>query len=214
MKKIFTLLAGVLLAMGAQAETLIDFTQSKTIGITLGGTCESTTVNIHTNADSKDCIKFANGYTTDSELNGNYVTLTTDGGFKAGDVITIAGVFSNSDNSKQAAVSLFIMDTAEDHGYKVLWTTENFINGRTSADDPKEQTYTLEADADNLYLGRKGNTATYITKLQVKRGTNGIQKVLPTTIENNAAIYNLQGQRVDASYRGVVIQNGKKAIQK
>ena len=202
------------MTMGASAETLIDFTQSKTIGIALGSSCESTTVKIHTNTDSKDCIKLSSGYTTDSELNGNYVTLTTDGGFKAGDVITIAGVFSNSDESKQAAVSLFMMDTAEDHGYKVLWTTDNFINGRTSADDPAMQTYTLEADADNLYLGRKGNTATCITKLQVKRGTDGIQKVLPTAIENNGETYNLQGQRVDENYRGVVIKNGRKVVNK
>ena len=214
MKKIFTLLTMVLMTMGASAETLIDFTQSKTIGIALGSSCESTTVKIHTNTDSKDCIKLSSGYTTDSELNGNYVTLTTDGGFKAGDVITIAGVFSNSDESKQAAVSLFMMDTAEDHGYKVLWTTDNFINGRTSADDPAMQTYTLEADADNLYLGRKGNTATCITKLQVKRGTDGIQKVLPTAIENNGETYNLQGQRVDENYRGVVIKNGRKVVNK
>lgn len=42
----------------------------------------------------------------------------------------------------------------------------------------------------------------------------GISTVKAETVEGNAAVYNLQGQRVDASYRGVVIQNGKKAIQK
>ena len=39
----------------------------------------------------------------------------------------------------------------------------------------------------------------------------GITVTLQT---ENGAIYNLAGQRVDASYRGVVIMNGKKFIQK
>jgi hypothetical protein len=30
----------------------------------------------------------------------------------------------------------------------------------------------------------------------------------------NGLIYNLSGQRVDASYKGLVIKNGKKLIQK
>ena len=34
-----------------------------------------------------------------------------------------------------------------------------------------------------------------------------------TTVESNA-IYNLAGQKVDAAYKGIVIMNGKKMIQK
>lgn len=43
--------------------------------------------------------------------------------------------------------------------------------------------------------------------------TDGISTIKAETT-TDAPVYNLQGQRVDASYRGVVIQNGKKAIQK
>lgn len=42
---------------------------------------------------------------------------------------------------------------------------------------------------------------------------DGISTIKAETT-TDAPVYNLQGQRVDASYRGVVIQNGKKAIQK
>ena len=48
-----------------------------------------------------------------------------------------------------------------------------------------------------------------------------IKKNVPDAIENievakneNAPIYNLAGQRVDKNYKGVVIQNGKKFINK
>ena len=169
MKKIFTLLAMALMTMGASAETLIDFVQTKN-GITVGGTCEFTTVKIHTNTDSKDCIKFANGYTTESELNGNLVTLEVEGGFKAGDIVTIAGAINNEDAAKEASVALLVLDATAAHGYTVIKEFDNFINGRLVADNPVEQTYTLEADADKLLIGRKGSTAANVIILKVVRG--------------------------------------------
>jgi hypothetical protein len=35
-----------------------------------------------------------------------------------------------------------------------------------------------------------------------------------STINDNDAIYNLSGQRVDETYRGIVIRNGKKVLQR
>jgi hypothetical protein len=43
-------------------------------------------------------------------------------------------------------------------------------------------------------------------------GGTGIKNV--TTTANSSAIYNLAGQKVSESYKGVVIQNGKKMINK
>lgn len=43
--------------------------------------------------------------------------------------------------------------------------------------------------------------------------TDGIS-IIKAETTTDAPVYNLQGQRVDASYRGVVIQNGKKLIRK
>lgn len=54
-------------------------------------------------------------------------------------------------------------------------------------------------------------------------GANLYTNAVPTSIsgtvvapkENtNASIYNLAGQKVNKSYKGVVIQNGKKFVQK
>jgi hypothetical protein len=44
--------------------------------------------------------------------------------------------------------------------------------------------------------------------------STGINAVRSEVENENAPIYNLAGQRVDKSYKGVVIQNDKKFIQK
>ena len=139
-------------------------------GITIGGTTEmDAVVKIHKNTDQVKGIKFANGYTTEEgALNANYATIEIDGGFKAGDVISIAGAFNNSDETKLSAVDIFALD-AEGKPV-VLFTTQQFVNGRTSADDPAVETYTLTADYDELYLGRNGNTGTFITLLKTEKG--------------------------------------------
>lgn len=51
-------------------------------------------------------------------------------------------------------------------------------------------------------------------KLFFKGTATGIQNVKTTVNTENGAIYNLAGQRVDASYKGIVIQNGRKFINK
>jgi hypothetical protein len=43
--------------------------------------------------------------------------------------------------------------------------------------------------------------------------TNSIQGVKTVNV-NNGVVYNLRGQKVDSSYKGVVIVNGKKMLQK
>lgn len=165
MKKIFTLIAMALMAVGVNAETLINYPTSQD-GITLGGTCAFSTVKIH-NADAVSGIQFDKSYSTDGTLTGNYITLSVDGGFKAGDVITIAGAFNNSDNTKISAVDIF---TSDGTAAAVLFTTQQFINGKDKEADPVEETFTLDADVEKLYIGRNGNTKTYVTTLKIVRG--------------------------------------------
>lgn len=228
MKKLFTLVAIALLggAVSVNAQTtLIDFNNE--IGtITPNGTSEKATVKIHGNADAVPCLKLNNGYTTDDVVNGNYIMLETEGGFKSGDVITIAGVINNSDNgtndegrpNKRGAVIILsdITDGEEVTDEQELYTTQLFINSRFVTEDPVPETYTLTADCNKLYLGRDGNTGTNITTLTIVRGTSaGITNI--TTEEQadpNAPIYNLAGQRVTKDTKGVLIQNGKKFINK
>lgn len=53
----------------------------------------------------------------------------------------------------------------------------------------------------------------YIIKVE-KNTADGINTVATETINANAPMYNLAGQRVGKNYKGVVIQNGKKFINK
>ena len=167
------------------------------------------TVKIHENKDAVNCIKFGKSYVYAESGEYYYATLEIEGGFKSGDVITIAGAYNNADE-KNAAIA-FRSDPASTDP---LWQTDNFINGRTSASDPVEQTYTLTADAEKLYFGRSGNTGTNVTLLKVTRGgATGISEMLNVKI-NDGAVYNLAGQKVGNDFKGIVIKNGKKMLQK
>ena len=85
-------------------------------GITLMTTDDSqvsyATVKIHENADAVNCIKFGKSYKYAEAEEYYYATLAVDGGFKAGDVITIAGAYNNADE-KNAAVAFRSDPTSE-----------------------------------------------------------------------------------------------------
>ena len=90
--------------------------------------------------------------------------------------------------------------------------------GYTFTEDKKEGTWVGNANSDDYDV--VGIVAS------VYKGTPSIniisiKKNVPNAIENievakneNAPIYNLAGQRVDKNYKGVVIKNGKKFINK
>lgn len=66
------------------------------------------------------------------------------------------------------------------------------------------------------YLQLTGNTAAapVFYSINIGGGTTGIGQVEVEKGTENGAIYNLAGQCVDASYKGVVIKNGKKYVNK
>lgn len=78
---------------------------------------------------------------------------------------------------------------------------------------PKEKdahSWTIENDCDVIVYNTNG---CHIYKIELTAGATGIQAVKTVKVGNDY-IYNLAGQRVDANYKGVVIKNGKKMIQK
>lgn len=198
--------------------SLIDYQHeaTATTGITISGTTVIGSAKIHTDSETVNGIKLANGYTTDGVVNNNYIKLQVEGGFKKGDVVAIAGFYNNKDN-KESAATIFIPN--EDGTPSTLWTSGQFINGRTNSLDPAVQTYTLEKDCDVLYIGRTGNTTTYIYSLTVTRpmSTDGGSTTGITVFNTSAtgAIYDLQGRRIAQPMKGqMYIVNGKKFIQK
>ena len=155
----------------AGATKLIDYPTSKD-GITLtsvngeGSATEDVAfgkVKIKSNATEVDGIKFGKTF-KNGDTEKYYAKITVEGGFKAGDVIKIAGAINNSDASKNGAIEVHTDPTKS-----AVWTTEQFVNGQLSAEEPAVQEYTLTEAAEALYMGRKGNTATYITSLTIER---------------------------------------------
>ena len=140
MKKFFTLIAAVALAASVNAQTtLIDYPTSQS-GITLHNADDQVsfaTVKIHANKDAVPCIKIGKSFSANDLVVDNFVELTTEGGFKKGDVITIAGVFNNADDTKKAAVAFFTGEVGEKG--KTYFTTKQFINSRNTADAPAEE---------------------------------------------------------------------------
>lgn len=193
----------------------VNFPAVKNIGYVVSGTTEETTVKINNHSDEVPCLKLNNGYTTEGAINANRIDLMVEGGFLAGDIITFAGVFNNSDDSKQAAITIFTGNEGESPAD--LFTSDLFINGRTVAGEPEEASYTLKADTDNLHIGRanglSGTTATSLVLLKVERpGDTGL-KTLFSIGNSKAPIFNLAGQKVNAQYKGITIQNGKKVLK-
>lgn len=58
-----------------------------------------------------------------------------------------------------------------------------------------------------------GKDAEHNWKMQAVNGTTGISTLKDVQKDSNAPMYNLAGQRVNNSYRGIVIQNGKKFVK-
>ena len=186
MKKILLSLTLAVLAASMNAETLADFSQQ--IGtFTNYGTTTTASVKIHNNKDSKPGIKLANSYFAEGKLTANYASVACDGGFKAGDVVTVAGAFNNDDDTKNSKVDFFKKNGEE---VSVIFTTQQFINGRTSADEPVEETFTLTEDMDTLYFGRNGNTGTIITTLKVVRGEESPETPVEKPKSDALAEYN------------------------
>lgn len=214
MKKFFTLIAAVAMAASMNAQTtLINYPASQD-GITLHNADAGISfadVKIHINKDKVDAIKVGKSYSSSDVVTDNFVELTTEGGFKKGDVVTIAGAYNNAEEKKAAIV---FFSGAVGDAPTVLFTTKQFINGRLVADEPAEETYTLAADAASLQLGRSGNTGACITKLTVVRGGDATAiKNIEAASAKQGKTYNVAGQEVSASYKGLVIKNGKKYVK-
>ena len=177
MKKLLSLfMLLVAIVTGAQAAevTLVEYDMSQK-AFTTGASAVTTnnvsigssSVKIHTNTDAVYGISFGSSIKPDGTA--NYLKLQPTDGFKAGDIITIAGVFNNSDDTKQAAIGIYYFDNDNEGAFTQLFLTTNFINGRTNANDPTAEQFTLTKNVDALYFGRQGNTGTHVLTLKVTR---------------------------------------------
>ena len=191
MKKILSLLMLlVAIVTGAQADdTLFEITNGAfTTGgdkVTLTGVTTGEKVKIHSNTDEVKGLKFGSSFKVDKGAPTNCVELAPEGGFKTGDKITIAGAFNNSDDTKLSAIGIYSFNGTS---ATVLFTTAQFVNGRTSAGDPTVEEFTLTSDVDKLYFGRDGNTGTFVTTFKVTRASATTAPVITTDLAATADV--------------------------
>lgn len=74
---------------------------------------------------------------------------------------------------------------------------------------------TLPAGEQTLLLYNMGSSSILVNKIQFDAPATGISSLTPTPAStNDGYCYNLAGQRVSNSYKGIVIKNGKKVLIK
>ncbi len=133
------------------------------------GSAKSSNAAIEVNTDN---IVFGAHY---KPLEGKYITITpANGGFKAGDVITIKGT-STKGNALMTLNSTLDSETSEQYQFNALGTTETTYQ------------YILQADCPVLYLGRAYGSTARITGLTVTRAAAAVDKTrLVATFPSNS----------------------------
>ena len=147
-----------------QKSVVYDFTTSV-------GNTESANANIKVNSKN---IMFGTNFKANES---KYITITPngDGGFKAGDVITLRG------NCPKKNSGILI--------YADLTDAEPQFQSPAFADTEVEYTFTVQKDSPVLYLGRFGGSSTYVTYLNVTRpGTSGNKTRLTAAFAKNSDV--------------------------
>ena len=135
------------------------------------GNTESANANIKVNSDN---IMFGTNFKPNES---KYITITPngDGGFKAGDVITLRG------NCPKKNSGILI--------YADLTDAEPQFQSPAFAATESEYTFTVQKDSPVLYLGRFGGSSTYVTYLNVTRpGTSGNKTRLTAAFVRNSDV--------------------------
>ena len=141
------------------------------------------------------------------------VEITLDNALAANDEIAITGYRNKDTDANGTLYILFENGAFIDEGDAVVWNNIHSAVGQ----QPNTNTYKITdaAGSKSMKIARStASTNVFITKIVITRGgSTGISTVKTVRVADGA-IYNLAGQKVDKSYKGVVIMNGKKMIQK
>ena len=115
-------------------------------------------------------------------------------------------------STKAPATVIIVQSTWSDHTLK--FDNQELTLASASAPDGSEgvRVYTLKGIAAGTHKITRGSGESGIFYVEVREaGTTAIQTIRAGVTSN--ATYNLSGQRVDATYKGIVIRNGRRFIQ-
>ena len=149
-----------------------------------------------------------------ANIETDYILITLDNALEAADQIAITAYRNKDTDANGTLYMLFENGYEIDEGDNMIWNNVHPDLGQ----QPNTNTYKVAegAGSKTIKISRsKSSTNVFITKFVITRGgTDGIANVEVVTPVKNNAIYNLSGQKVDASYKGIIIVNGKKFFNK
>ena len=138
--------------------------QKENIAVTEG------TKNI--NGTSVPCINFGSNYNA-SRYTYMSIKDKYNGGFKAGDIITITGLYTGN---KTTGIGMEIHTTRDN---KAVFSTPYYDK------ELKTYTYTLTEDCDSLFFGRYGGATPNVTELKVVRPAASAKQQLSANFDTN-----------------------------
>lgn len=211
---------------GEQAPAPRDTLAAYAAGAVQNGTIVATgTANLaysgkyNENKTTATVISFDGSYskTTDDVTTYCYITISAEGGFKAGDKLTIQPFTTMKESdmaSKYANINMRIVN-GETEGEPIDLTNSalgafTVTNGYTEAGDPKTFDYVFTADCDAIVLHRQGGTRINLLSLDITRekqdaptAIDAIETVTKAlkTIENGRIVIIRDGVRYDITGR-------------
>ena len=221
MKKFFTLIAAVALAASVNAQTEWNFSNwdAKTYSETF--TKDGLTLNINKNSKGDDApmtidsnskkvdgvqytqrLKLSgSGSVSDLETMVRVVSFEVEG---PGDIYVVACHASSSGDPRTLKVAA-VVDNAvtplEDVSYDA-----NEIKSFTAKYNQNKAAKIL------IYSGKSGMNI-YDIKFTPANVTNGISNISAAAAKKNGKTYNMAGQEVSSSAKGLIIKNGKKYVK-
>lgn len=124
------------------------------------------------NGTSVPCINFGSNYNA-SRYTYMSIKDKNNGGFKAGDIITITGLYTGS---KTTGIGMEIHTTKDG---KAVFSTPYYSK------ELQTYTYTLTEDCDSLFFGRYGGATPNVTELKVVRSATSAKQRLSANFTTN-----------------------------
>ena len=154
-----------------------------------------------------------NQYTTMKVSNGAQNTLTLPTGMVAAGITFYSYVNKDAATDRDSywkEVAGVSYDTPEASGGL-------FANYGENEGTPDKREYSFgDNRLNSITFTNTGEQCCYIIEVTIAKGdvVTGIENVKAAVVDLNAPAYNLAGQKVSENYKGVVIKNGRKMIQK
>lgn len=172
-----TVTAAISLTANFKANTTVDTTKGGVIydWNTIGSQKENIAVTEGTkniNGTSVPCINFGSNYNA-SRYTYMSIKDKDNGGFKAGDIITITGLYTGN---KTTGIGMEIHTTRDG---KAVFSTPYYNK------ELQTYTYTLTENCDSLFFGRYGGATPNVTELKVVRPVASAKQQLSANFDTN-----------------------------